>query len=383
MKKIFIAIYFCMSAFLLQAQSLGGVDLSRFVYGDNATKTSYFGDPNNALSSGFYNQSTSTNMPYNTWWHLISNRHINTDNNYQFQIAADFWGDNTYFRKVMGSSTSTTAWRRFLNDGQDLFAANLNQNLRITDNVVFNSGLFNGNVSIGSSTPPSQYQLDVHGSNAWDGSTQLGIVNNASLYGRAQMIITGRLDGGNDGWSNNPRAGVVFNRNNGSSQGAVGTMGYAIQMELNSQSLGFVNSSGILNLEVKQNGNIGIGTANTLNYKLAVEGTIGARKIKVSQENWADYVFAPTYKLLPLQDLETYIKKTQHLPDVPSTTDVAKNGIDLGDNQALLLKKIEELTLYMIEQGKSFKKQEQENKTQALLIARIQKELKDLKKKTN
>ncbi|MDI9363581.1 MAG: hypothetical protein QM541_01425 [Flavobacterium sp.] len=103
-------------------------------------------------------------------------------------------------------------------------------------------------------------------------------------------------------------------------------------------------------------GNVGIGTKNAQNYKLAVEGTIGARKVKVTLENnWADYVFAPSYKLRPLQDLETYIKQHQHLPDVPSASEVAANGIDLGDNQAVLLKKIEELTLYVIEQQKQMK----------------------------
>lgn len=105
---------------------------------------------------------------------------------------------------------------------------------------------------------------------------------------------------------------------------------------------------------VFKNGKVGIGTtaAITGNYKLVVEGVIGAQKIKVTQLGWADYVFAPDYKLPPLQDLETYIKQHQHLPDVPSADEVSKNGIDLGDNQAVLLKKIEELTLYVIELNK-------------------------------
>lgn len=120
-------------------------------------------------------------------------------------------------------------------------------------------------------------------------------------------------------------------------------------------------------------GNVGIGTKNLQNYKLAVEGTIGARKIKVTQETtWADYVFASDYKLLPLQDLETYIKQHQHLPDVPSATEVATNGIDIGDMQTILLKKIEELTLYMIELKKSQhvlenKNLEQEKKIKVLI----------------
>lgn len=96
---------------------------------------------------------------------------------------------------------------------------------------------------------------------------------------------------------------------------------------------------------------VGIGTTTIpSSYSMVVEGKVGARKIVVSQlSTWPDYVFAPTYKLLPLQDLEDYIKQHQHLPDVPSTTDVTTSGIDLGDNQAILLRKIEELTLYVID----------------------------------
>ena len=84
--------------------------------------------------------------------------------------------------------------------------------------------------------------------------------------------------------------------------------------------------------------------------KLAVNGTINAKKIKVTQTGWADYVFDASYKLRSLNDLETYIKKNQHLPELPATSEVEKNGIDVGDNQAVLLKKIEELTLYLIKE---------------------------------
>ena len=100
-------------------------------------------------------------------------------------------------------------------------------------------------------------------------------------------------------------------------------------------------------------GNVGIGTNNPgSNYKLAVEGTIGARKVKVTTQAWADYVFEKDYRLPTLQEVELYIGLNKHLPDVPSANEIEKNGLDLGDNQATLLKKIEELTLYIIEQNK-------------------------------
>jgi hypothetical protein len=99
-------------------------------------------------------------------------------------------------------------------------------------------------------------------------------------------------------------------------------------------------------------GNVGIGTTNPGSYKLAVEGTIGARRVKVTQATWADYVFDSSYQLASLHQVEKYIQTNKHLPDVPSAAEVKKGGLDLGDNQAVLLKKIEELTLYIIEQNK-------------------------------
>ncbi|MDI9364930.1 MAG: hypothetical protein QM541_08260 [Flavobacterium sp.] len=112
-------------------------------------------------------------------------------------------------------------------------------------------------------------------------------------------------------------------------------------------------------------GTVLIGTntfpAPSASYKMVVDGKVGVRKLVVTQlAGWADYVFVPSYKLRPLQDLETYIKQHQHLPDVPSASEVAANGIDLGDNQAVLLKKIEELTLYVIEQNKELQMQKKE-----------------------
>jgi len=103
-----------------------------------------------------------------------------------------------------------------------------------------------------------------------------------------------------------------------------------------------------------QQGAVGIGT-NTVpaNYKLAVAGNIITEKVRVKlQSGWPDYVFNEKYKLIPLSELEQYIQIHQHLPDVPSAREVEEKGIDLGDNQALLLKKIEEQTLYIIEQNK-------------------------------
>jgi hypothetical protein len=112
---------------------------------------------------------------------------------------------------------------------------------------------------------------------------------------------------------------------------------------------------------VTTTGNVGIGTADPKGYKLAVNGNAIFTQVKVKQfQNWPDYVFYPNYRLRPLSEVEQHIKQYRHLPDVPSATEVEKNGLDLGDNQATLLKKIEELTLYLIEQNKEIKKKNTE-----------------------
>jgi hypothetical protein len=107
-------------------------------------------------------------------------------------------------------------------------------------------------------------------------------------------------------------------------------------------------------MRVTGTGKVGIGTVNTndADYKLFVETGIRTRKVKVDQANWPDYVFHTTFRLRPLSEVEQYINQHHHLPEVPSAEEVEKEGLNVGDNQAMLLKKIEELTLYVIEQNK-------------------------------
>ena len=104
-------------------------------------------------------------------------------------------------------------------------------------------------------------------------------------------------------------------------------------------------------LSISDKGQVGIGSgaSNLGSYKLAVEGAIGAREIEVKQGNWADFVFEDDYELKDLNEVESFINENKHLPDVPSEKEVTENGINLGQMDAILLQKIEELTLYMIE----------------------------------
>lgn len=133
-------------------------------------------------------------------------------------------------------------------------------------------------------------------------------------------------------------------------------------------------------------GNVGIGitrstTLNTSAYKLVVGGTIGATKVKVTQSGWADYVFAKDYKLQPLTEVEKFIKRNGHLEGVPTTKEVKENGVDLGETQVILLKKIEELTLHLIEQNKKLEEQQGRLDKQNLKIMSLEKEFYQNKKK--
>jgi len=122
-------------------------------------------------------------------------------------------------------------------------------------------------------------------------------------------------------------------------------------------------------LTIANTGNIGVGTTLP-SEKLAVNGNVRAKKIIVTQTNWPDYVFDAAYKLPPLKQVDRFITKHKHLPDIPSAKEVEEKGVSVGDQQALLLKKIEELTLYLIKQErqmdimkKEIKKVKQENQT--------------------
>jgi len=97
-------------------------------------------------------------------------------------------------------------------------------------------------------------------------------------------------------------------------------------------------------------GHVGIGIVNNLsNYKLAVDGNVICEELKVKLSgNWSDYVFQEDYNLRPLKEVERFISINKHLPEVPTTKEVAENGFNVGEMNALMLKKIEELTLYII-----------------------------------
>jgi hypothetical protein len=115
-------------------------------------------------------------------------------------------------------------------------------------------------------------------------------------------------------------------------------------------------------LSVSNSGYVGIGTTSP-DEKLTVKGKIHAQEVRVDMLGplVPDYVFANDYKLKSLQEVEAYIKQNNHLPEIPSAQEIEKNGLMLAEMNMSLLKKVEELTLYIIEQNKRIEKLEMSN----------------------
>jgi len=154
--------------------------------------------------------------------------------------------------------------------------------------------------------------------------------------------------------------------------GNVGIGATSGNTRLNLQGLGHTSSTSALKINnnngnilmiVQDDGKVGIGTTQIGNSKLAVEGRIAARELKLTVNPFPDYVFEKGYKLLSLEELQNFILTNKHLPEIPSADEVKSNdGIDVGKMQADLLKKIEELTLYIIQQDQKIKELQTEVK---------------------
>lgn len=140
---------------------------------------------------------------------------------------------------------------------------------------------------------------------------------------------------------------------------------------------------------IDANGNVGIGTKDTHGYKLGVKGKIAAEEVKVAlYGKWPDFVFEENYDLPTLAEVEAHIREKGHLINIPSAKEVEiAQGIELGEMNKKLLQKIEELTLYTLQQERQLKEQqttlkvaEETNKKLLLLLSKLEQRVKKLEK---
>jgi len=204
-----------------------------------------------------------------------------------------------------------------------------------------------GNVGIGSTTPPATSKLYVNGN----------IRANGDIYGSS--VLTFRDDSRFSVTSatipnlsttpfSMPKYGIAAPIVNSTADLWIAGDN-AIRM--------FTAGNATPRLTIDNVGNVGIGTT-TPDQALTVKGKIHAEEVIVNLNvPMADYVFDPSYKLMPLNQVEQFAKTNSHLPEIPSAEEVRKNGINMGEMQNKLLQKVEELTLYMIEQQKTIDQQ--------------------------
>jgi len=199
----------------------------------------------------------------------------------------------------------------------------------------------NGNVGIGTASPSAAFQIVRGGTNSGTdyASMQITSRGSGSIYGPI-VYLNGTSGTGGRMW------GVVSSGAlDASVTGAAGN--FAI----------YDGTVGTSRLVINSSGNVGIGTINPGSYRLAVNGGIHSQSVNVDLTDWSDYVFKKEYQLPTLNQVKTYIDKNHHLPDMPSEQEVIKEGINLGEMNKLLTKKVEELTLYLIQQKEENDKQ--------------------------
>lgn len=372
-------------------------------------------DLNTLTASGFYKGWGMANAPDMGWWYVMVEGHDNVGGNaagWTKQTITSYGAGNTYaagtmFIRNQTGGTSWTPWAILLKGGSPVTANSLTEfsgsgQTSIGSNFVL-QGIDNSRTLGKGPSLTFAFPANTDGSNIWEQARILATPDNNSngnAQGRLYLQVRDLYNPGvGDSWNwrtglmiqangnvgigtTSPeqklevKGGIKINGNSGESIGlqawdGVGNMLFQLKRGGTSgndaELVGWDgitfstnHTAGNVKMRMDVNGNVGIGTTSPTE-KLSVNGNIRSKKLIVTQTGWADYVFSDGYHLRPLTQVANFIKENKHLPDVPTATEVAKEGIDVGATQALLLKKIEELTLYMIEQEKRIQKLENEN----------------------
>jgi hypothetical protein len=279
--------------------------------------------------------------------------------------AARFKTGGAGVNRLILSNSDDTEIARMASNGTDaVFSGGAGARLLLqsnyTDRLIIDTI---GNVGIGTMTPDTK--LDVSGK--IKAGLDLGSVSNLSDFGISGAPNADFLDTlSGEGTTYIQRSGIGFITGYGVSSPVVYM--YDAGLYGNSFTIGKLPHSGdpaediTPLMTVLYDGNVGIGTTSP-SVKLAVNGTIRAKEIKVETTGWPDFVFEDNYNPMSLSELENSIRKNKHLPGIPSASQVAENGINVGEMQAKLLQKIEELTLYMIDLKKESDLTRRENES--------------------
>ncbi len=212
----------------------------------------------------------------------------------------------------------------------------------------------NGYVGIGTSNPTSQLNIGTSTTNSPSTIAQFGT---SVTSGEARVLSLVNSGGGS-----NQSTSLDFH--NGAAWSPTGKIQVQqLGTDTKSKLHFFTYNNGLKNrMTINENGYVGIGTINP-DSELAVNGKIHTKEVKVDLIGWSDFVFENDYKLPTLAEVEQHIKDKGHLKDIPSAENVKENGILLGKMDSKLLQKIEELTLYTIEQEKRLNSIDLKNET--------------------
>jgi hypothetical protein len=256
------------------------------------------------------------------------------------------------------------------NPGDDVFGLGFTSNANADFNGVVN-WTSSGFVGVGKTIPFGR--LDVNGAILLPGSSNNSMLRPAIGTTRIVGEIAGYNSDNymlNDGFLRLSAGGGY----SGDVKSFIDLSGYSGVPDMNENIV--LGTAGTERMRIASTGNVGIGTTDPGNYKLAVKGPMHTQSINVDMIGWSDYVFKSGYNLHSLQYVKSYIDKNGHLPDVPAEEQVKKDGIDLGEMDSKLLKKIEELTLYLIEKDKQLKDQQDQINTLGASVKQLLKSVK-------